>query len=304
MIYGGYVLVGVPALRLAGMSWFDAVNHAFAAISTGGFSTRAESIGYWNSPAVEAVTMPLMVLGNLSFLTAWVLLQGKFRAAGRDGEVRLMGLLLPLCAALLFLLTTRGLYPTLGKSARVAIFETVTALTTTGFSTVGYGNWNSFGWAVLIVLMLIGGGTCSTAGGIKQYRVHLLWRSLVWDLRRALLPQTAVTAEPVWQSDRQVFVSDARLRRVGTFLFLYLLTFVAGSAVLAAHGYGLKQSLFEYASAVGTVGLSVGVTSPSAPPAVLWAEAIGMLLGRLEFFVVLTSAAKLARDTWAMLGRP
>ncbi|HAU36417.1 MAG TPA: cation transporter [Phycisphaerales bacterium] len=309
MIYSGYAVVGIVALRLAGMIWFDAVNHAFAAISTGGFSTRAESIGYWNSVAIEAVTIPLMILGNLSFVTAWLMLRGKFRMVGRNGEIRLMAVMIPLCAILVFLLTARGLYPTLGKSVRVAIFETATALTTTGFSTVGYGDWNSFGWVVLIVLMLIGGGTCSTAGGIKQYRIYLLWKSLVWDLRRSLLPRTAVTENPAWEADRQVFVNDARLRQIGTFVFLYLLTFAVGAAILAAHGYGLKESLFEYASAVGTVGLSVGVTSAAAPVGVLWTEIVGMLLGRLEFFVILISAAKLARDVCKMAspssgGRP
>jgi trk system potassium uptake protein TrkH len=301
MIYSGYIAVGVVALHMAGMDWFDAVNHSFAALSTGGFSTRVESIGYWDSVAVEAVTIPLMILGNLSFITAWLMLRGKFRAVGRNGEIRLMAVMIPLCAILLFLLTAQGLYPTLGKSVRVAIFETVTALTTTGFSTVGYGDWNSFGWVVLIVLMLIGGGTCSTAGGIKQYRVFLLWKSVVWELRRSLLPRTAVTENPGWEAERQVFVNDARLRQIGAFVFLYLLTFAAGSAILAAHGYGLKESLFEYASAVGTVGLSVGVTSPSAPAGVLWAEIVGMLLGRLEFFVIFVSAAKLLRDSSHMI---
>jgi trk system potassium uptake protein TrkH len=301
MIYTGYAVVGIIALWLTGMNWFDAINHAFPAISTGGFSTKPESIGYWNSVEVEAVIIALMILGNLNFVTAWLMLRGKFRMVGRNGEIRLMAVMMPLCAILLFLLTARGLYPTLGKSVRVAIFETVSALTTTGFSTVGYGNWNSFGWAVLILLMLIGGGTCSTAGGIKQYRIFLLWKSVVWELRRSLLPRTAVTENPVWEAEQQVFVNDARLRQIGAFVFLYLLTFAAGSAILAAHGYGLKESLFEYASAVGTVGLSVGVTSPSAPAGVLWAEIVGMLLGRLEFFVILVSAAKLLRDTGHMI---
>jgi trk system potassium uptake protein TrkH len=301
MIYSGYMTVGTGALHLAGMQWFDAINHAFAALSTGGFSTRVESIGYWDSAAVEAVTIPLMILGNLSFITAWLMLRGKFRAVGRSGEVRLFAIMVPLCAILLFMLTASGLYPTLGKSVRVAIFETVTALTTTGFSTVGYGDWNSFGWVALIALMLIGGGTCSTAGGIKQYRIFLLWKSVVWELRRNLLPRSAVTENPVWEADRQVFVNDARLRQIGAFVFLYLLTFVFGSAILAAHGYGLKESLFEYASTLGTVGLSVGVTSPSAPVGVLWTQIVGMLLGRLEFFVIFVSAAKLLRDTGHMI---
>ena len=296
MIYSGYMIAGTGALRLAGMEWFDALNHAFAALSTGGFSTRAESIGYWDSVTVEAVTIPLMILGNLSFVTAWLMLRGRFRAVGRNGEIRFAALMIPLCAVLLFLLTARGLYPTLDKSIRVAIFETVTALTTTGFSTVGYGDWNSFGWLLLILLMLIGGGTCSTAGGMKQYRIYLLWKSLIWGLRRSLQPRNAIIENSVWEGDRQVFVNDSRLRQVGTFVFLYLLTVAVGTAILSACGYGLKESLFEYASAVGTVGLSIGVTSASAPAAVLWAEIVGMFLGRLEFFVVFVSAATLLRD--------
>jgi len=297
MIYTGYAVAGVLALRLAGMTWFDAINHTFAAQSTGGFGTHPESIGYWNSPSIEAIIIALMIFGNLSFVTAWLLLRGNLRAVGRNGEVRLMAFLIPLSALLVFLLTTRGLYPTLGRSARVALFETVSALTTTGFSTVGYGNWNGFGWLVLIVLMLIGGGTCSTAGGIKQYRIYMLYKSVVWQLRRGLMPSTAVVENRIWEADRQVFVDDTRLRQIGTFVFLYLVTFVAGSAILAAHGFGLKESLFEFASSLGTVGLSIGLTSPTAPGAVIWTETIGMFLGRLEFFVIFLSAAKALRDT-------
>lgn len=300
IIYSGYVVIGIVALRLSGMQWFDAINHAFAALSTGGFSTRLESIGYWNSVSVEAVTIPLMIMGNMSFITAWLLLRGRFRAVGRNGEVRLTVILLPLFMILLFLLTVRGLYPTAGKSIRVAIFETVTALTTTGFSTVAYNNWNSFGWVVLIVLMLIGGGTCSTAGGLKQYRIYILWKSIFWEFRRNALPRTVITENPVWDAERQIFISDNRLRQIGIYIFLYLLTYIIGTAILTAHGYGLKESLFEYASTLGTVGLSVGVTSSSAPIGVLWAEIIGMFLGRLEFFVIIVSITKLFRDAGTM----
>ena len=301
-IYSGYVVAGIVALRLAGMDWFDAVNHAFGALSTGGFSTRAASIGAWDSVAVEAVTIPLMILGNLSFVTAWLLLRMQFRAAGRNGEVRVLAALIPVSAAFLLVVTCRGLYPAVGRSVRVAVFQAVTALTTTGYSTVGYSDWNSFGWVALIALMLIGGGTCSTAGGIKQYRVYLLWKSVVWEIKRSLLPRTAVVQNAVHEADWEVYVSDTRLRQIGTFVFLYLLTLLIGAAVLAAHGFGLRESVFEFASAVGTVGLSIGVTSPSAPPGVLWAEIVGMFLGRLEFFVVLATAVRLVRDLPALAG--
>ena len=301
-IYTGYVLVGILAYWLAGMVPFDAVNHAFAALSTGGFSTQPESIGHWNSVAVEAVTIPLMILGNLNFLTAYLLLHGKFKAVYRNGEVRLIAALIPACAFILLLMVCRGIYPALSKSIRVAIFETITALTTTGFSTTSYGNWNSIGFLVLTVLMLIGGGTCSTAGGIKQYRIYLLFKSLWWEIRRPFLPRTTVVEHYIWQGERQDFINDGRIRQVATFVFLYLATYIVGSGILAAHGYGLKESLFEYASALSTVGLSVGVTTVDAPPLVLWTETLGMFLGRLEFFIILVSLRKIVRDSFAMLG--
>ena len=295
-IYTGYVVIGIIALWLAGMGWFDAVNHSFAALSTGGFSTRSDSIGYWDSPAVEAVTNVLMLLGTLNFVTSYMLLTGRFGAVVRNGEVRLQALVIPLCALILFFGIATELYPTLGKAVRVAIFETITALSTTGFSTVGYGDWNGLGWLILIGLMLIGGGTGATAGGIKQFRIYALYRALVWEVRRMLLPKNTVTEPDVWQGDRRRFLNDSQIRTIGLFIFLYLLLYGIGALITAAYGYSLQESLFEYASALGTVGLSVGVTAPDAPIGLLWAEIVGMFLGRLEFFTVFIGVIRLFRD--------
>jgi len=296
MIYLIYAGAGVLAYHLAGMSLFDAINHSFTVVSTGGFSTRAESIGYWDSLAIETVSLPLMLLGNLSFLTAWYLWRGKLRTVTRNGEVRLMAMLIPLSACIVLIFTCRGLYPLLSKSVRVAVFETVSCLTTTGFQTVSYADWNDTGIFVLIVLMLIGGGTCSTAGGIKQFRIYLLWRLFVWEIKRLLSPDAAVMECPVWEGDRKSFVDDARVRQVCAFIFMYLTTYILGTLVLCICGYTLKESLFEFASALGTVGTSVGVTSAEMPNLGLWAETLGMFLGRLEFMVIFISLIKIGRD--------
>jgi trk system potassium uptake protein TrkH len=300
-LYLGYVIVGWLALWLAGMNWFDALTHAFAALSTGGFSTRTESIGYWDSPLIEAVTISLMLVGTLNFLTAYTLLQGKFKAVWRNGELRLSAVLITLGVVVLLVGVTAGVYPTLGKASRVAIFETVTALSTTGFSTVGYGNWNALGWLVLIGLMLVGGGTGSTAGGIKQYRIYALYRGLLWEMKGMLLPKNTITEPDIWQGEQRQFLSDSRLRQTGLFVFLYLITFGLGSGIIAAHGYSLPESLFEFGSALGTVGLSVGVTAATAPLGVLWTEIAGMMLGRLEFFTIFIGLTKIVTDTPAMV---
>ena len=297
-IYTGYVAVGIVALRLAGMNWFDAVNHAFAALSTGGFSTRAASVGYWDSPVIEAVTIVLMLLGTLNFLTSYLLLTGRFSAVIRNSEVKLQALVIPLCITILLLGVTNKLDFTFNQALRITVFETITALSTSGFSTVSYTNWSSIGWLVLIVLMLIGGGTGATAGGIKQFRIYALYRGVVWEVRRQLLPKDAVTEPDIWQGETRQFLSDRQLRQISMFVFLYLAIYLAGSGIITAYGYSLAESLFEYASALSTVGLSVGVTAPDAPIGLLWTEITGMFLGRLEFLTVFVGLIRLSRDIW------
>jgi trk system potassium uptake protein TrkH len=300
-LYSGYALCGILALHLAGMGWFDAVNHALTAVSTGGFSTRPESIGYWNSPPVEAVTIVLMLLGGTNFLTAYMLLTGHFAYVRRNGELHLL-LLLVVVEVPLILLTGAGhLYPSWPPALRSAVFETVSALSTTGFTTTGYGGWNAGGLLLLTFLMVVGGGTGSTAGGIKLHRVYLLIRGLVWEFRRQILPEKAVSAPYLWQGNQRRFITDDELRHAGLFLFLYLCCWAAGSLVVCSWGYPVADGLFEFASAVGTVGLSVGVTAADTPPAVLWTQIAGMLLGRLEFFTVILGVIKLVRDARVML---
>jgi trk system potassium uptake protein TrkH len=269
-------------------------------VSTGGFSTRAGSLGDWG-PAVQAVSVPLMLLGNFSFVTAWFLWRGRLRTVARNGEFRFVAVAMPLAAAALFFLSCRSLYPHLDRSLQAAVFETVTALTTTGFSTVDYRSWNASGLWLQIVLMLIGGGTCSTAGGIKQFRVYLLGKQFFWELKRLLMPRTAVVECPIWEGTRRVFVDDARLRQVSVFVALYLATYGGGVLLLCACGFRLPDALFEFASALGTVGLSSGITAAHMPEAALWAEMLAMFLGRLEFIVVIVGVLKLYKDGRAFL---
>jgi trk system potassium uptake protein TrkH len=300
-IYAAYVIVGILALALAGMSWFDSVNHAFTALSTGGFSTRAESIAYWQDPAIEGVIIVLMLLGTLNFLTAYMLFRGKARAAARNSEVRQTGLLLLIGAVILFFGVTRGLYPALGESLRTAVFNVVSALSTTGFATVDYRQWNGLGLLILILFMLIGGGTGSTAGGIKQHRIYVLYKGLVWEFRRRLLPQSAVSEPDIWRGEQRHFISDRQLRQIAMFVFLYLVVFFVCAGLIAAHGYSLQDSLFESASALSTVGISVGITASNAPAGVLWVETVAMFLGRLEFFTIVIGLIRLLNDVPAIL---
>ncbi len=295
-IYSGYVAIGIIALRIAGMDWFDAVNHAFAALSTGGFSTRADSIGYWNSVPIEVVTWVLMLLGGFNFVLSYLILRGKWLSLWRDGQMRLQALLLGVSAIVLWVGGTGAVYGSVEKALRVALFEPISALTTTGFSTVGYGDWSGLGWLILILLMLVGGGAGSTAGGIKQMRIYILYRSLLWEIQQMLMPDRLVSEPKIWQTNNRRFLDDAQVRQTALFVFLYLVTYGVICLIMAGHGYSLEESLFETASAMSTVGLSVGVTAPDAPSTLLWTEIVAMFLGRLEFLTVLVGLIRLLRD--------
>ena len=242
-----------------------------------------------------------MIVGAFNFVTSYMLVTGKFKSIMRNGEIRLQSLMYVVCSVILLFGVVLPLYPNLGKAIRVSIFETITALSTTGFSTVGYTDWNGLGWLILILLMLIGGGSGSTAGGIKQMRVYILYRALSWEIRRMLMPAGAVNEAHIWEGDKRKFLQNDQVKQISIFVFLYLMLFGIGSAIIAAHGYTLQESLFEYASAMGTVGLSVGVTSADAAPVLLWAETVGMFLGRLEFFTVFVGVVRLLRDTRPIL---
>ncbi|RME84531.1 MAG: TrkH family potassium uptake protein [Caldilineae bacterium] len=303
-LYSVYVLLGILALRGAGMSWFDAVNHAFAALSTGGFSTRSASLGYWDSPLLEAVTIVLMLLGTINFLISYAALKGKWRAFLRSSEVHVLGVMIAVGVLVLGLGVTRDLYPTPGKALRVALFESVSAISTTGFATVSYLPWPGLGWFTLTLFMLIGGGSGSTAGGIKQARVYVLAKSLWWQIRGAFQPRNTLRELDIWQGEERRFLGDAEVRVTAIFVFTHLAVFVLGAGILIAYGYDVAASLFEFASAISTIGLSVGVTSADAPAGVLWAMTAGMFLGRLEFFAVFTGVAKLLVDgRWLILPR-
>ena len=292
-LYLGYTVIGIVALNLAGMSLFDAVNHTFSAVSTGGFSTKQTSIGYWDSPLIEAIILILMILGNLNFLSAFVLFSGRIRVFLRNMEFRLFSILSLGGTVTLFTFITQDNHEKLGKAVRVAFFETVTALTTTGYSTVGYSSWDAKGIFVLLLLMIVGGGICSTAGGLKQYRVAVLAKAVVWEIQRMMLPKRAVLTHRIMVGDEESIVSERQVMEIGVYVFLYLVTLALGTALLSVCGYTLSDSIFEFCSALGTVGLSLGLTSTSTPPLALWTMSAGMLLGRLEFFVLFVSLARL-----------
>ncbi len=303
ILYLGYAIYGIIAYVFAGMPVFDAVNHSMTAVATGGFSTRPESIGYWDSALIDSITITLMILGNLNFLTAYLILKGKLGAVYRNGEIRVLFVSVCTGAFLILLFGVFDLYPTFSKALRVSVFECVSAISGCGFTSTVYTSWRGIGYLVLTILMIIGGATCSTSGGLKQYRVYLLYKTVSWEIRKAILPPSAVIENYVWQGDGRDYIRDKRVVQAAAYIYIYILSFLIGTAVLACYGHSMTDAMFEFASAQGTVGLTVGITRIDSPGILLWTEIFGMFLGRLEFFIVFVSLLKVGKDLAARLRR-
>lgn len=295
-IYSGYVLAGILLYRLLGMSLFDAINHSMAALSTGGFSTKVNSIGEWNSLPLELCTIVLMLLGSMNFATHYLFLRGKFRSVLLNGEIQLLLFIIAFLTPVTAFLGLRELYPNLPHALRVASFQVISAFTTTGFSTVLLTLFNAFSILVLVLLMIIGAATNSTGGGIKLYRIYLLIKSLLWEIRQYFIPRSAISMHYIWHGENKFYVEASHIREVANYTFLFLGTYFVGVMIFLVQGYPLAESMFEFASALGTVGLSIGITAKDAPPLILWTEIAGMFLGRLEFYVIFFALIKLSKD--------
>lgn len=290
-IYIGLTLVDIVLLIFVGrMSAFDAVAHAFTTLSTGGFSTRDSGFGSF-SPVAQWITVLFMALGGLNFALLYRAFgRRQWRALLTDTETRFYGALL-LGATLLILLSVGvgNFFETLRHSA----FQAVSIMTTTGYASADFEQWNPATKMTLLVLMFLGGCAGSTAGSIKVIRTWLVFRFIVRETRNVIHPQAVL---PIRVSER--VVSEEIVRAVAIFAVLYVTTFALGSLVLLLDTAraGLRVEILEAASAVaatlGNVGPGLGIVGPMSTYAQL-PETSKILLvflmwaGRLELFPVI-----------------
>lgn len=296
-IYAGYIMAGILLYIFFGMNWFHALNNSIAAVSTGGFGVTINSIGEYKSLPIELITIVLMILGSTNFAANVLLFKrNSFRKFFRQSELKFSLLVLSLVIPILSFSSLKLIYESLSETFRIAIFQAISALTTTGFSTVSFNNWGPFPILIMIILMITGGGTNSTAGGMKQYRVYLMFKNFIWELRKKFRPDNLVNEDSYIRPEGKVYIQPIHIKEATNYAFIYMVCLFLGTLVLVFHGYPLQDSLFEFASALGTVGLSVGITMPDSPIVVLWVEIMGMLLGRLEIYVFFIAIIKISKD--------
>lgn len=278
-IYGGLTLLAGVAYWLAGMDGFDALLHALSTISTGGFSPHASSIGEDSTVTTKLVVCLFMITGATAFPLYYRAHRKGMKTFFGDGQLRALLVLvaLGLVLAIVFSRARDGV------SIVDALFHTVSAVTTTGFNVTDSDSWPEGLRMVSTILMFIGGSAGSTAGGLKLFRLLILIAVTRWYVTRALLPQEAHLAVRI--GDRVLREDD--IRAVTGLVALYLGIVGLSTVLLTIADFAPSAALFESASALGTVGLSVGVTSASLP---LWAKGVlifDMWAGRLEILPLL-----------------
>lgn len=288
LVYFVITLACILAYWVAGMSLFDAICHAFSTVATGGYSTHDASIGYFNSPVIEAVCVVFMLLGSTSFALHYAVLSGKHpRIYLKSPETRFFaGVILLVAVLITAVLVVSGTYDVV-LGVRYALFNTVSVITTTGFGVVDYNLWPVFAPMILLAIMFIGGCTGSTSGGMKVLRVMMIMKQGNREFQRLLHPKGIVHVKIGRQK-----VPDQIMQAVWSFAGLYILSFIVLSMALSAFGIDLVTAFSAVAASITSVGPGLGDVGPAAnyahlPQAVKLILAFAMLLGRLELFTML-----------------
>jgi len=296
-IYIGYIAIGSLFYVLFGMAPFDAINHSICAVATGGFSTQSGSIGAYNSVPIEITTMVLMILGGTNFFVHLMLIKGKMKNVFNHVEIKLLGILLVIFIPLMTINVLSFYDGRFFYSLRISSFQFISAITGTGYQTVpSFLTLPSFFILAIIIPMVLGAGMGSTAGGMKQYRVALAFKSMYWNIKDQLTHKKTIRTHFINKLGAKTIVDKDDIIQNHSFLMIYLIVLILGTLVFSSYGYSIRDSLFEFASALGTVGLSVGITGYTAHPIILWTSTVGMFLGRLEFYVVFVAIAKITQD--------
>ncbi|MFC7224762.1 TrkH family potassium uptake protein [Halalkalicoccus sp. GCM10025322] len=281
----------VIALWAAGMPAWQAINHGMTGISTGGFTTTPQGIATYGDPVIEAVLVPIMILGAVSFAVHYYALRGNVRALYADRQTRwllgLVGFGTLAVGGLLF----AGPFVERGDAIRFGAFQFVSALTCTGFQTdTTLGTvWSIEAQLMLVAAMTVGGASGSTAGGIKVVRFMSLTKGSLYRTTEAFYPdrdRTPQIAEAEGEATVDHSSSEFDQAAAVGLLWIFLLLFgVIG--LLLVLDQPLEVVLFEVASAQGNVGLSAGVTGPTMPDAAKAVLMANMWIGRLEIIPVI-----------------
>ena len=300
LIYFGYTAAETLFLNLAGMTFFDAINHSMATLSTGGFSTKNASVAYWNhKPIIQYIIILFMFLAGSNFVLSYFAFKGKIQKILHDEEFKLyfkfIAVFTLIAAVIIYFRADMSIstinHPMVwGKTESVfrhALFQVLSVITTTGFVSADYTLWTPFLIVFFFGLMFLGGSAGSTSGGVKVVRHLILIKNGFLEFKRALHPNAIL---PVRYNKKAI--SGIIVFNVLGFFILYMLSFIIGALVFSMFKIDFTSAVGLSASSLGNVGPAFGNFGPvnnyaALPPLAQWWASFLMLIGRLELFTVL-----------------
>ena len=289
VVYFAMTFLCILAMKLAGMTWLDALIHAFSTMGLGGFSSHDASFGYWDSPAIEAVTIIFMLAASLNFATHFLAVRRRSLGPyARDPEAGmvLLAMLGSALAIALFLWWT-ATYPSFWTALRHSAFNVVSIASTTGFANTDFALWPIFAPLWMLYLSCFATSSGSTGGGMKMIRALVLLKQSLREFTRIVHPRAMVPLKIGGH-----VIENNVIFAVLAFMLVYGLTMVGLSLVLIASGVDFITAFSAIMACLNNMGPGLGQVGPATTYAVLtdfqtWVCTIAMLLGRLELFTLL-----------------
>jgi len=287
-LWGIYLIltfIDIILLHMEGMNFFDAINHSFATISTGGFSTKNASIGYWdNNYLIIWTTTIFMLLSGMNFIAHLKLLFYKSTSDYKIEEIKWYIIIFIILSSSLTLIHYFHSHNTFFYSLTHSFFTISSIITTTGFSSVDYGKWSVAATSIIFIAMFSGGTTGSTAGGAKIIRYIVLFKNLNIQIKKILHPNAIINI----YIDK-IKISNFILNNVSGFFFLFILTNLGLTLFLYAQGYDFLTSFSSSIACIGNIGPGFSLAGPAQNfsffnPTDKIVLAIFMIIGRLEFY--------------------
>lgn len=274
-------------LKSAGMTWFDAVNHSMSTLATGGFSTKNASIAHYDSAAIHWIIILFMFLGGVSFTGLYLAFTGRFERFFRNEELKVYFFNVLIFGGIIgfTLWLFSGVVPE--AAFRIAFFQTVSIMTTTGFITDNYLLWPNFLIFIIFALFFSGASTGSTSGGIKLMRHIILIRNSFMEFKRQLHPNAIL---PVRFNGRAV--PQPITNTVSGFVLTWLLVFFLSVFIMSMFGLDFLTAIGSVTSSLGNIGPGIGSVGPvdnfaHMPVGAKYFLSFLMLLGRLELYTIL-----------------
>lgn len=295
-VYLGITAAGILLMLAGGMDLYDSVCHVFAAVSTGGFSTRNQSVGWYHSAFIDWSLTAVMFVSGANFGLHLLAIKNRTLKPYRDPEFKFYSGVALLST---FVITTslfrNSCYPTIIECLRYSAFQAVSMMTTTGFVTADFSKWPTITQMTIVVLMFIGGCAGSTSGAIKCIRIQMVLKQISAEVRRFIHPHAYV---PIRLGDKTI--TDKLAFSASSFIALYFVIFAVAAVMISYTGEDVVTSITAVAVTLGNIGPGLGDVGPATTfhtQTILakWIYVFCMLCGRLELYTVLVLFTK---DAW------